>query len=115
VRLLSDDARRLSLAAQHCDPGAGLVPVLAPLAALFGTDVESQQGVRRVSDAAGRPVALAAALAGGRERAGEIVTAPLARDHEAALTLLLDAAADLGFAAPQEGATAARGRNACAF
>jgi hypothetical protein len=48
VRLLSDDARRLSLAAQHCDPGAGLVPVLAPLAALFGTDVESQQGVRRL-------------------------------------------------------------------
>lgn len=105
LRLLSDDARLLRLAARHCDPAAGLEDVLEPLAALFGARVETQSGVRRLADSAGQPIALAAPLAGGRERPCEIVTAPLARGHRETLAMLLEEARALGFFAPREGAT----------
>lgn len=105
-RIVADDARILRLAMRHCDPGAGPDTVLQPLAALFGTAAETHQsGMVRVSDETGASVAICASLPGERERPCEIVTAPLARDHENTLTCMLGDAQALGFTMPAEGAS----------
>jgi hypothetical protein len=51
------------------------------------------------------PIAIASALPGERERPCEIVTPPLATDHEARLEALLGPARALGFTLPVEAAT----------
>lgn len=103
-RVLTDDARLLHLLARHSDPGATLVTVLSPVAALWGMPVEEHGAVRRLTDAGGGTVALAAPQGGERERPCEIVTPPLAGDHLAALEELLAPARDLGFTVPTEAA-----------
>ena len=103
-RILSDDPRLLRLVAARTDPAEGIGSVLAPVAALFGVEVETIGAVRRVEDAAGATIALAAPLPGERERPCEVVTPPLAADHRAALEPLLSAARDLGFTVPREAA-----------
>jgi len=103
-RVLSDDPRLLRLVAARADPAEGIGSVLAPVAELFGVAVETVGDVRRVQDAAGATIALAAPLPGERERPCEVVTPPLAAGHRAALDALLSAARDLGFTVPREAA-----------
>ena len=103
-RVLSDDARLLRLVADRTDPDTPFGRVLDDVAPLFGSTVETVGAVRRLRDRAGASIALAAALAPGRERPCEIVTPPLDRDHEAALEALLRPARELGFTVPVESA-----------
>jgi hypothetical protein len=104
-RIASDDARLARLIARNSDPGAPLERVLEPACALFGGAIRSQPGgMHRLDDANGVPVAMAAPQLGERERACEIITAPIGSDHEARLEALLAPARDLGFLLPAEGA-----------
>ena len=105
-RVLSDDARLIGLAQRRCDPRAPLSRVLSPLVALFGARTERLAGrMVKLSDATGAPLFLACPLPGERERACEIVTAPMSHRHAATLGMVLGVARELGFQAPVEGAT----------
>lgn len=105
MRILSVDARLLALVTEHCDPDADLVDVLAPVAALFGTDLDhAEGGIAKVVDRAARSIAMVAPLPGERERPCEIITPPYEADPETALTALLADAAALGFTVPKEAA-----------
>ncbi|MDQ0743048.1 hypothetical protein QFZ62_000356 [Clavibacter sp. B3I6] len=119
-RVLSDDPRLLRLVADRTDAAAPYRTVLDDVAVLFGTAVETIGPVRRLRDRAGASIAMATALAHGRERPCEIVTPPLRQDHEAALEALLRPAREAGFGVPTEAAVhmhldAAPFRSACAF
>ncbi|WP_043596756.1 amidoligase family protein [Frigoribacterium sp. MEB024] len=103
-RVLSDDLRLLRLVARHSSPDTPFDRALDDVAAVFGSTVESIGAVRRLRDGAGSSIALASALAAGRERPCEIVTPPLVADHEAALERLLGPARELGFTVPVEAA-----------
>jgi hypothetical protein len=104
-RIVTDDARLLNLLAQVCDPAAPVEHVLDPVATLFGTEVTRTGGsIYKVTDRDGASVAMAAPLPGERHRPAEIVTAPLEREHGAALDRLLRPAAELGFTVPVEAA-----------
>lgn len=104
-RIVSDDGRLLRLLMRQCDPDAALESVLQPIAALFGTFVETHpSGMMKVSDERGISVAIAAPLPGERERTCEIVTPPLERDHERRLAEVLAAAREEGCSLPREGA-----------
>ena len=103
-RVLSDDRRLLRLVDATTDPACSMEEVLAPVAALFDTDVQVLGPVRRVVDASGATVAMAAPLPGERQRPCEIVTPPLTTDHAARLEALLGPARDLGFTVPHEAA-----------
>jgi hypothetical protein len=78
--------------------------VLQSAALLFGSEVDVIGPVRRLDDDTGATVAMATALARGRDRPCEIVTAPLVADHRATLRLLLGHAQALGFTVPREAA-----------
>ncbi|WP_417487928.1 amidoligase family protein [Maricaulis sp.] len=105
MRILSDDARLLALVAEHCDPDADLADILAPVAALFGTEPEyTEGGITKIVDRAARSIAMAAPLPGERERPCEIITRPYEDDPEAKLTALLADASALGFTVPREAA-----------
>lgn len=106
-RILSDDSRLLRLVQRHVNAEEPRSSVLAPVGEVFGVAPEQlPDGVVRLLDPAGLPIALVAALPGERERPCEIVTCPTpASDVPAQLTRLLTVARDLGFQAPAEGAT----------
>lgn len=105
-RIVGDDPRLLRLAARHCDAALPLEEVLRPFAALFGQEVQfADGGMVRVSDEKNASLAIGAPLPGERERPCEIVTAPIERDHHAALEALLADARQFGFTIPREGAT----------
>ena len=105
-RILSDDERLLRLISNQCDAHEPGDQVLNPLASLFGTVAEmGPDGMVRVNDSHGATIAIAAPLPGERERACELVTAPLESHHQQHLDRLLGAARSLGFYAPVEGAT----------
>jgi hypothetical protein len=104
-RVASDDARLSRLIALHSDPQAPLETVLEPARALFGGTVSVQLGgMRRLDDANGVPVAMAAPQPGERQRACEIITAPIELDRRGRLEELLAPARALGFMLPVEGA-----------
>ncbi|XVV16977.1 amidoligase family protein [Actinoplanes sp. CA-131856] len=103
-RVLSDEPRLLRLLARHADPGAPLERVLDAAAELWGRVPEPIADVVRLDDEAGATVALAAPQGAERERPCEIVTPPLAHDHERALDELLGPARELGFTVPHEAA-----------
>lgn len=105
-RIVSDDVRLLRLTSIHADPTAPLDEVLRPIAALFGEEVQKgDDGMVRVSDAAGASIAIGARLPGERERACEVITPPIETDHLERLEVLLGLARDLDFGIPAEGAT----------
>ena len=105
-RILSDDLRLLNLVVSQADAEAPLEKVLEPLARLFQSEVKGGPGgMFRVADADNTPVAIAAPLPGERERPCELITAPLETDHAGHLTRMLEAARELGFQVPVEGAT----------
>ncbi|MGK5682657.1 amidoligase family protein [Actinoplanes sp. URMC 104] len=103
-RVLSDDARLLSLLAEQCDPAGPLDTVLDAAAALWGVKPEPIGDVVRLDDPGGGTIALAAPAGGERERPCEIVTPPLAAGHAEALEELLGPARQLGFTVPSEAA-----------
>jgi hypothetical protein len=103
-RILSDDARLLSLLAAHSDPGGTIGAALDATAQLWGAKVDRYDGVYRLDDVSGATIALAATQGGERERPCEIVTPPLSTGHEAALEELLGPARELGFTIPEEAA-----------
>ncbi len=105
-RLVSDDRRLMLLAARVADAQLDPPHAISPLADLFEASVEAgPDGMWRIRTADGMPVAIAAPMPGERQRAAELVTAPIEADHERVLGELLAASTDLGFTAPAEGAT----------
>lgn len=97
-RIVSDDVRLLRLLLRHTAADAGIEASLLALGDLFGTKPEAAaKGVYRLLDEGNTSLALAAPLPGERERACELVTAPLAADDRTTLPLLLDCARKLGF------------------
>lgn len=106
-RVLSDDERLLRLVANQCRAHESGDQVLTPLANLFGTAAETgPDGMVRVNDSQGATIAIVAPLPGERERACELVTAPLESHHQQQLDRLLGTARSLGF--PQAAVNAAR-------
>ncbi|MGK7877312.1 MAG: amidoligase family protein [Xenococcaceae cyanobacterium] len=104
-RIVSDDLRILELVRNQADPTKQITEVLQPIARLFGTKTEtSPEGMIRVSDRMGNPVAIAAPLPGERERPCELVTSPITHNHQQHLDVLLNIAHDLGLIVPIEGA-----------
>jgi len=105
-RIVSDDRRLTALAARFVDADADLPAAIKPLAELFDAAPEQGPGgMWRIRTDSGLPVAIAAPMPGERERVAELVTAPIEADHATALAAMLEAATDLGFVAPAEGAT----------
>ena len=102
--MLSDDARLLRLVERHADPTAPAAAVLAPVAEMFGVEVDVIGAATRVDDTAGATIAVTLPLPPGRERPCEIVTPPLVAGHRDALERLLAPARDLGFTVPREAA-----------
>lgn len=104
-RIVSDDIRLLRLVQRHARADAPLEQALDAVASLFGTKVRStEQDLYLATDEQGAPVAIACPVSGERERAAELITAPLETEHEQTLQAMLDQAARLGFGAPVEGA-----------
>lgn len=104
-RILSDDTRLLQLIIQQADPAAEIAAVLQPIARLFGTQTETgSEGMIRVKDRTGAPIAIAAPLPGERERPCELITPPFHTRHRDRLGELLATARSLGFGVPAEGA-----------
>lgn len=104
-RIVGDDPRFLRLIMRHADPGAPVDKVLEPIAELFGTELEHfDNGMVRLGDPYGAPIAMAAPLPGERERPCEIITPPLSSDHGAKLSALLEPAIELSFTVPNEAA-----------
>ncbi len=105
-RIVSDDVRLLRLLLRHTAADVGIEESLVALGELFGTKPEeTTRGVYRLLDESTTSLALAAPLPGERERACELVTAPLPANDRTTLPLLLDCARELGFTLPNEGAT----------
>lgn len=105
-RIVSDEVRLLRLITRHSQADLPLVETLRAVGQLFGTEpVASAGGVYRLSDTSGASIALAAPLPGERERACELVTAPMEADDHDTLPMLLESARELGFLLPLEGAT----------
>ncbi|MEZ5535304.1 MAG: amidoligase family protein [Thiolinea sp.] len=105
-RIVSDDVRLLRLLLHHTSADSAIADCLKPLGDLFGTQpAHASKGVYRLLDEAGASLALAAPLPGERERACELITAPLPADDRDTLPMLLDCARELGFTLPNEGAT----------
>lgn len=104
-RVISDDVRLIRLAERQVDPAAPAATVLEPLAALFGTGIETlSRGRFRLDDHGGSTVAMAVPQGGQRERVCEIVTRVIERDHRAELAALLEPAQRAGFVVPVEAA-----------
>ena len=105
-RIVSDDERLLRLIARQADPALPLEEVMQSISRLFGTVPEhGAGGMIRVNDEAGVSIAIAAPLPGERERACELITAPIETHHDERLADLLSLARSLQFTAPLEGAT----------
>lgn len=105
-RVVSDDRRLLELVARTGRADGGPLEAVGPIAKLFGTEPEVfPDGIIRVTDRMRSPIAIASRLPGERERPCEIVTPPIASDHEARLEALLGPARELGFTLPVEAAT----------
>jgi hypothetical protein len=105
-RVISDDRRLLELVARVGRADSGPLEAVAAVADLFGTTPDVfPDGIVRVTDRNRSPIAIASLLPGERERPCEIVTPPLASDHEARLSALLEPARALGFTLPVESAT----------
>ena len=88
---MSDEIRLLRLIARHSQADLPIAVSLQAVGELFGTQPQaSAGGVYRLSDSTGASITLAAPLPGERERACELITAPLAADDHDTLALLLD-------------------------
>jgi hypothetical protein len=84
-RIVTDDRRLLRLIMRHCDAAAPIERVLAPIAALFGTQADIHpSGMVKIVDDRGASVAIAAPLPGAarcRARARPISTSTRRRSR----------------------------------
>ncbi len=104
-RIVSDDSRLVRLMLRQCDAEHAQRDVLKPVADLFGTTViREDDNIFQVKDDLHGSVALAPSLPGERERACEVVTAPLLENRKQALEGILEPSRDLGFSIPREAA-----------
>jgi len=106
-RIVSDDARLMGLIKQQTRADSSLAESLSAVGRLFDTKpVKNKGNVYRLATLANEPIALAAPMPGERERACEVITAPLPYDNYAkTLALVLQEAKNLGFMLPKEGAS----------
>ena len=105
-RIVSDDSRLLQLVACQVDAELPINNVLIGIADLYHTSVQSDNsGMKRVVDLTNQTITIAAPLPGERERACELVTAPIKNHHQDQLNTLLNIAKSLNFTIPCEGAT----------
>ena len=106
-RIVSDDARLIRLIKKHSDANLPIAESLLVIGQLFGTKpVKNKGNVYRLATEANEPIALAAPMPGERERACEIITAPLSYHHcLETLTMILEEVNRLGFLIPKEGAS----------
>jgi len=104
-RIVGDDARLIRLIKRHADPAAPVEAVLEPIAALFGARLQHfDNGMVRLADSAGAPIAMASHLPSERERPCEIITPPISENHAQRLAALLEPAFAMGFTIPSEAA-----------
>lgn len=104
-RIVSDDSRLVRLMLRQCDAQSAQKDVLKPIADLFGTTViREDDNIFQVKDDLHGSVALVPSLPGERERACEVVTAPLSENRLEALEEILASAHELGFSIPKEAA-----------
>ena len=105
-RIVSDDSRLLQLVTCQVNAELPINNVLIKIAELYHTTVQSDNsGMKRVVDLANQTITIAAPLPGERERACELVTAPIKNHHQDQLNNLLNIAKSLDFTIPSEGAT----------
>jgi hypothetical protein len=105
-RIVSDNTRFLQLITCQANAEQSQSEVLNPIADLFGTHVQQgAEGMMRVADNTGNPIAIAASLPGERERPCELISAPIDTLHLEKLEVLLKTARLLNFTVPVEGAT----------
>ncbi|MEC9343497.1 MAG: amidoligase family protein, partial [Pseudomonadota bacterium] len=105
-RIVSDDSRILRLIMAQCDAELPVAEVLAPIAALFGTELHVEQdGIVRLVDETRASLALASGLPGERERPCEVITPAMSAGHFDYLDSILSHVRRLDFAIPLEAAT----------
>ena len=102
--VLSDDSRLLELVRHHCDPSQSPDGILAPLAALFHTEIQQQGRLFRVIDNQGSLIALSHSFFCDRKRICELVTSPLCSNHKGVLEMLVQEALRAGCTVPAEAA-----------
>jgi hypothetical protein len=104
-RIISNDSRLLRLCQNICLASAPRNEVLEPLAKLYNSKVEPFHNLLRVCDMDGQAIAAAAPYPGERERACELITAPLKENQWDSICLLLSDAEQLNFHCGKESAT----------
>lgn len=104
-RIISNDSRLLRLCQNVCLASATRDKVLEPVAELYGTQIEPFHNLLRVCDEDGLAVAAVAPYPGERERACELITAPLDNNQRETVQDLLHDADELGFQPGIESAT----------
>ena len=104
-RVISDDSRLLRLVEHHCNPDEPTAVLLEPIAELYRSRVTDFQSLRRVCDSDGQAIVAAAPYPGERERATELISAPIDSNHFEIINGLLTTASDLGFQPAKEAAT----------
>lgn len=105
-RIVGDDIRFMQIIRRLSDANLPLAEVLQPVAKTLGLTLQQgPEGMVKLTDELGPPIALAAQLPGERERPCELITAPLTYDQLPQVESYLRVARRLGFYAPVEGAT----------
>lgn len=105
-RIVGDDIRFMQIIGRLTDANLPLAEVLQPVAKTLGLELQQgPQGMVKLADDLGPPIAIATPLPGERERPCELITAPLTTAELPQLESYLGAARRLNFYAPVEGAT----------
>lgn len=105
-RIVGDDVRLLRIVSRLSDANLPLAEVLQPVAQTLGLDLQQgPEGMVKLADEVGPPIAIAAPLPGERERPCELITPPLTRDQLPQIEVYFQMARQLEFFAPVEGAT----------
>ncbi|MEO1069113.1 MAG: amidoligase family protein, partial [Cyanobacteria bacterium J06638_6] len=105
-RIVGDDIRLMQIVGRLADANLPLTEVLQPVAQTLGLGLDQgPEGMVKLADDLGPPIAIAAPLPGERERPCELITPPLTADQLPQLEVYLSLARQLNFFAPVEGAT----------
>ncbi len=105
-RIVGDDIRLMQIVSRLTNANLPLAEVLQPVAKTLGLELQrGPAGMVKLSDELGPPIAIATGLPGERHRPCELITPPLTDAQLPQLGAYLQAARQLGFYAPVEGAT----------
>ncbi|MGB6017391.1 MAG: amidoligase family protein, partial [Nodosilinea sp.] len=105
-RIVGDDIRFMQIISRLSDANLPLDNVLQPVAQTLGLALQQgPEGMVKLADQLGPPIAIATKLPGERERPCELITPPLTAGQLPQLAGYLQLARQLGFFAPVEGAT----------